>query len=135
MVIFKGLQIYLATFYLVLFFASASLAANGPGLPSDTIAQTMHPKNELSINTSVGIDNDYFTGYFTNSRSAIIDLERRRMPVGSTNESFEETPALALQKDGDKIIWSLAPLLSKLSIDPVDNNKKLQVLLQYSIWF
>ena len=136
MVLFKGLRIYSATFYLVMFFASASLAAaNGSGVPSDTIAQTMHPTNESSIKTSLGFDRGCVTGYFTNPRSVIVDLERRDMPVGSLNECFKDTPTIALHKDGDKTIWSLAPSLSKFSLDPIDDIKNLHVMLQYSIWF
>jgi hypothetical protein len=137
MVLFKGLRKYSAMFYLVLFIASASLAAaNGPGLPADAIPQTPHPTNESSITTSIGIDNECFTGDFTNSGSLITGLERRNKPLVLMNECFNEPTFIALHKDGDKIIWSLAPSsLSKLSLNPIDDSKKLQVLLQYSLWF
>jgi hypothetical protein len=135
-VLFKRLRIYLAAFYLFLFFASASpAAANGSGLPSDTIAPTMNPKNESSIKTSLGIGSECSNGYFTLFRSEVIVQERREVPVVLMNECFKETPAIALHKDGNKIIWSLAPSFSKFSLDPMEDIKKLQVMLQYSIWF
>jgi hypothetical protein len=66
----------------------------------------------------------------------ITGVERKDSSVGSMNECFEEIAAISLHKDGDKIIWSLAPSsLSKLSLNPIDDSKKLQVLLQYSLWF
>jgi len=136
MVLFKVLRKYLAAFYLVMFFASASFAAtNGPGLPSDTIAQTMPPTSESTINTSLGIDSRCFTGYFTNSRSASIDLEHGGLPVGLMNDCFKESTAIALHKDRNKIIWSLAPSFSKFSFNPLDDIKNLQVMVQYSFWF
>jgi hypothetical protein len=137
-VFFKGLRKYSAVFYLVMFFASSSpAAATSPDLPSVTIARTMRPTNESSVKTSVGIDSECFTGYVTNFRIVIADPERRdNMPVGSINECFEEPAPLALHKDGDKIIWSLAPSLAKLSLNPTDDSKKLPLLLlQYSFWF
>jgi hypothetical protein len=137
-VLFKGLQKYLAAFYLVLFLASASPAAtNGPGLPFVTPARTVQPANESSIKTSVEIDSECFTGYFINFRIVIAHPERGdNMPVGSINECFEDPAPLALHKDGDKIIWSLAPSLGKLSFNPIDDSKKLPLLLlQYSFWF
>ncbi len=120
-----------------MFFASACpAAANDAGLPSVTIARTVHPTNESSIKTSVEIESECFTGYFTDIRSVINDRERRDMPAGSVNECFEEPAPLALHKDGDKIIWSLAPSLAKLSLNPIDDSKKLPLLLlQYSFWF
>ena len=138
MALFKGLQKYSAAFFLVMLFASASPAtANGPVLPFVTPARTMHPTNESSITTSMEIDNECFAGYFTNFRIVIVDPERRdNMPVGSINECFEDPAPLALHKDGDKIIWSLAPSLAKFSPNPIDDSKKLPLLLlQYSFWF
>jgi hypothetical protein len=135
-VLFNGLRINLAAFSIVIFFASASLAAaKNLSLPSDTIAQTMHPTIESPIKTAVGINNAFFTEYFTNLRSVIAAHERKDMPVGAMTERFIETAAISLHKDGDKIIWSLAPSLNKFSLNPIDDIKKLEVLLQYSFWF
>jgi hypothetical protein len=129
--LFNGLRKIIAVFSLFIFYASASLAAsNGMSLPSDTIAQTMHPTNESPI-TSVGIDSKFFTGYFTGFRSVITGVEREDMPAGSLNECFGETSAITLHKGGDKITWSLIPSLDKVSLNPIDNIKNLQVLLQY----
>jgi len=83
------------------------------------------------MKTFAGMNRDCFTGYFTNVSSVIIALERKDMSVGSMNECFEETAAITLHKDGDKIIWSLAPSLAMFSLNPIDDIKNLQVLLQY----
>lgn len=61
-------------------------------------------------------------------------LERKDIPVGSMKESLEEAVAIALHRDGDKI-WSLAPSLCKVSLNPIDDIKNLQVLLQYRYRF
>jgi hypothetical protein len=132
----KGIRKYTAAIFLVMFFASATLAAaNNLSLQSDTIAQTMHPTNETSIKTSTDINSACSTGYLTNFGSALTVLERKGMPAGSLNECFNETAAIALHKDGDKIIWSLTPSLDRFSFNPIDDIKKLQVLLQYKLWF
>lgn len=132
MVLFNGVRKYLAAFFLVMFYASASPAAmNDLSLSSDTIAQTMHATNESPIKASIGINSECFTGYFTNFSSVIIALEHKAMPVGSMNACFEETAAITLHKGGDKIIWSLAPSLGRFSLNPIDDIKNLQVLLQY----
>jgi hypothetical protein len=129
--LFKGLRKIISAFYLVIFYASASLAAaNGMSLPSDTIAQTMHPTNESPI-TSEGIDRKFFTEYFTSFRSVITGVERKDSSVGSMNECFEEIAAISLHKDGDKIIWSVAPSLLRISLNPIEDIKNLQVLLRY----
>jgi hypothetical protein len=129
--LFSGLRKIIAAFYLVIFYASASLAAaNGMSFPSDTIAQSMHPTNESPI-TSVGIDSKFFTEYFTSFRSVIAGVERKDSSVGSMNECFEEIAAISLHKDGDKIIWSVAPSLLRFSLNPIEDIKNLQVLLRY----
>jgi hypothetical protein len=129
--LFKGLRKIIAVFYLFIFYASASLAAaNGMSLPSDPIAQTMHPTNESPI-TSVGIDSKFFTESFTGFRSVIAGVERKDSSAGSTNERFEEIAAISLHKDGDKIIWSVAPSLLRISLNPIENIKNLQVVLRY----
>jgi hypothetical protein len=129
--LYNSLRKIIAAFYLVIFYASASLAAvNGMSLPSDTVAQTMHPTNEPPI-TTVGIDSTFFMGHFTSFRSVIAGVERKDSSVGSMNESFEEIVAISLHKDGDKIIWSVAPSLLKISLNPIEDIKNLQVLLRY----
>ena len=125
--LFKGLRTYLAVFFFVMLFASASLAAaNGPGLPSDTINQTMHPTNDVSIKTSLGIDSKCSTGY---------GLAGGDMPVGSMNGCFNDSVAIPLLKNGDKSIWSIAPSISKFSLNPIDDIKRVQVMLQFSFSF
>ncbi len=129
--LFKGLRKIIAAFYLVIFYASASLAAaNGMSLPFDTIAQTLHPANE-SLITSVGIDSKFLTEYFTSFRSVITGVEREDSSIGSMKESFEEIAAISLHKDGNKIIWSVAPSLLRISLNPIEDIKNLQVLLRY----
>ena len=132
MLLFNGLRKYLAAFLLVMFYASVSLAAaDDMSLQSDTIAQTMQPTNEPSIKTAAGISSDCFIGCFANIRSEITVLERKDMPVGSMNESFEQATSITLRKDGDKIIWSLVPSLDRFSLNPIDDIKNIQVVLKY----
>jgi hypothetical protein len=132
----NGIRKYTAAILLVMFFASATLAAaNNLSLQSDTIAQAMQPTNETSIRTSTDINSACFAGYPTNFWSALTVLERKGMPVASLNECFKETADIALHKDGDKIIWSLAPSFDRFSLNPIDDIKKLHVLLQYKFWF
>jgi hypothetical protein len=132
----NGIRKYTAAIFLVMFFASATLAAaNNLSLQSDTIAQTIPPTNKTPIKTSTDISSPCFAGYPTNFGSALTVLERKDMPVGSLNECFNETAAIALHKDGDKIIWSLAPSFDRFSLNPIDDIKKLHVLLQYKFWF
>jgi hypothetical protein len=127
----NGFRKIIAAFYLVIFYASASLAAaNGMSLPSDTIAQAMHPVNESPI-TSAGIDSKFFTEYFTSFGSVITGVERKDSSVGSVNEYVEEITAISLHKDGDMIIWSVVPSLLKISLNPIEDFKNLQVLLRY----
>jgi hypothetical protein len=129
--LFNGLRKIIAVFYLIIFCTSASLAAaNSMSLPSITIDQTMHPTNESSI-TSAGIDSKFFTEYFTGFRGVITGVERKDSSVGSMNESFEEIAAISLHKDGDKIIWSVAPSLLRISLNPIEDIKNLQVLVRY----
>ncbi len=109
-----------------MFYASVSLATTSNlSLWSDTIDQTIHPTIKTSGNS------ECFTGNFTNFRNVAIVLEGKDMSVGSMNECFEEAPAITLQKDGDKTIWSLVPSLSRFSLNPIDDIKNLQVMLQY----
>ncbi len=125
-----------SSIFLVMFFASATLAAaNSLSFQSDIIAQTTYPTDDMPIKTSAGINSECFTGYFTNFRTVTTALKGKEMPVGSLNECLKETVGIALHKDGDKIIWSLAPSLGRFSLNPTDNIKNLQVLLQYSFWF
>ncbi len=125
MALFNGLRKYLAAFFLVMFYASASLATtNNLSLWSDTV-DTIQPAIKTSDNS------ECFTGYFTNFRNVPIVLEREDMPAGSLNECFGETSAITLHKGSDKIVWSLIPSLDRLSLNPIDNIKNLQVLWQY----
>ena len=126
MVLFTGLTKYLAAFFFVMLYASASLATTSNlSLWSGTVDQTIDP----AIKTSAS--RECFTGYFTNSRGMAVILEGKDLPAGSMNECFDEPSAITLHKDGDNIIWSLIPSLDKLSINPIDNIKSLQVMLQY----
>ena len=130
--LFNDLRKYLTAFFLVIFYASASLAeVSDPGLPFVTAAQTTHPTDLPTIDISAGINSECFTGYYTNLQSVITALERNDVPVGSMKESFEETAAIALHKHGEKIIWSLAPSLDKVSLNPIEDFKNLHVLLQH----
>jgi hypothetical protein len=132
MVLLNALLKYSATIVLVIFCASASLAAaNDPSLKSDTDAQTMHPGSEPPIQTSGGLTSECFSESFENIGIMITAPEHPNMPVGSMNESVEESVAIALHKDGENIIWSLAPVLGTISLKPIDNINNLQILLKY----
>ena len=58
-------------------------------------------------------------------------MEGKDLAFGSMNECFEETAVITLRKEGDEIMWGLAPSLGKFSLNPIDDIKNLQVLLQY----
>jgi hypothetical protein len=121
-----------SSFFLVIFYASASLAAsNDLSLLSDTIPKTIHQTNESPIKAPVEINSEFFIGHSTNFNRVINATERKDMSVGSMNECSEDTAAIALHKDGDQIIWSLAPSLGLLSLNPIDNIKNIHVQLQY----
>ena len=90
----------------------------------------MHPANEPPI-ISAGIDSKFFTGYFTGFRNVTTGVERKDSSAGSTNECFEDIAAISLHKDGDKIIWSVAPSLLRISLNPIEDIKNLQVLVRY----
>ena len=121
MVLFNGIRKYSATIVLVIFCASASLAADD---------QTTHPENEPPVQTSCGLTSRCFTDYFNNS-IIITAPEHPDMPAGSIKESLEDAVAITLHKDGDKIIWSLAPNLSKFSLNLTEDINNLQVMFKY----
>ncbi|HUI44566.1 MAG TPA: hypothetical protein VL122_01075 [Nitrospirota bacterium] len=122
----------MAAFFLTMFYASVSLAAvNDLGLHSDAIAQTTQPTNESSVKTSAGIDSEYSPQYFTSFGSAITTPEDKDKPFSSMKEYLEDTAAITLAKGGDDIIWSLAPSLARMSLNPIDDIKNIQLLLKY----
>jgi len=132
----KDLRKYSVAFYLFIILASASLAsANGLGLPYDQNAQEMNPANETSIKTCLGIGNECFTGYSTNFKTAIIDTEPGNTAAGPVSELFKQTAAITLHKGVNNTMWSLAPSISKYSLNPMEDVKRLQVMLQYSFRF
>ncbi len=115
-----------------MFHSTASLAAaDDISLQFNTISQTAHPATEPQKETAVEINSDCFIGYSANIESKIIVLERKDMPVVSMNKSFEQAASITLGKDGDEIIWSLAPSLDKLSLRPKDDINNLQLVLKY----
>ena len=121
---------------LVAFSAAASFAAvDDPGLPSDAAAQTIHSTNNPPIEISAGINHECFSLYCTSLKNEICAMERRVMPAGSMKETLEQAVAIALLRDGDKNMWSLAPSLGKISLNPMEDIKNLQVLLQYQYRF
>ncbi len=130
MVVFKGLRKYSVTIFLVILCASASLAAAND-LSLNAHAQTMNPVNEPPLQISGELNSECVTDYFNNFRTMITAPEHPDMPVTSMNESFEETVAITLHKDDDKIIWSLAPSLRKFSLDPIEDINNLQLVLKY----
>ncbi len=131
--LFNGLLKCLVAFFLVTIYAPAVLgAANELSLlPSDIISHTMNLANPSPIKKSVWNSNECFPGYFANDKSVSISMEGKDLAFGSMNECFEETAVITLRKEGDEIMWGLAPSLGKFSLNPIDDIKNLQVLLQY----
>ncbi len=113
-----------------MFYASFAVA-DDVSSQFDTTAQAMHPTNEQQKESFVGINSDCFIGCAGSIKSNILVLERMDMPAVSMNKSFEQAVSITLGKDGDEIIWSLAPSLDKLSLHPIDDIKNLQVMLKY----
>ncbi len=129
MVFFYGLQKYLAALFLIMLCASASFAeTNDLGLFS---ALTADSNDDSPKNISVELNNDCFTYHFIKFAHVSTAVEHNDLPVRSLIECLEEIPSLTLHKDGNNPIWSLAPLLSKYSLNPIDDIKNIQVLLQY----
>jgi hypothetical protein len=93
-------------------------------------AQT-HPGNEPPVQTAYGFNSESYTEYFSNFRIMTTAPEHPDMPVGSVEESLEESVAIPLQKDGDKIIWSLGPTLRTITLNPIEDINNLQVVLKY----
>ena len=106
--LFFGFKKYLVILFLIMIYASSPAGANDLGLSSDL---PMPPTNKFT------------------SESA--DLEHRDALISSVSESFEETVAITLHKRGDQIIWSLAPLPTTLTLNPIDDIRNIQVLLRY----
>ncbi len=110
-------------------YASVSFAAsNDPDLFS---ALTMHSTNEPPQNISAEINSECFAGYFSKFTSVSNALEHMNMLISSVSECSQDTSTITLHKDGDKIIWSLAPSLNRYSLNPIDDIKNIQVLLRY----
>jgi hypothetical protein len=131
-VLFNGLLKYLVAFFLVTIYAPAVLAAaNDLSLPSNIIGHTMNLTNPSPIKTSVRNSSECFPGYFANNKIVSTAMEGKDLAFGSMNECFEETAVITLRKEGDEIMWGLAPSLGKFSLNPIDDIKNLQVLLQY----
>ncbi len=124
-----GLQKCLAALFLVMIYASVSFAAtNDLDLFSALTADT---KDDSPKNISVEINTGCFAGYFTKITNTDTALEHRNMPISPESDCFEEAASIALHKHGSSIIWSLVPLLSKYSLNPIDDIRNMQVLLQY----
>jgi hypothetical protein len=131
MALFNGFPKYAAPIFLAIFCASASLAAaNDLNMQSAADART-HPGKEPSVQTSSEFTSESYTEYFKNTRSMITAPEHKDMPAGSMEESLEDSVAITLQKDGDKIIWSLGPTLRTITLNPIEDINNLQVVLKY----
>lgn len=111
--------------FLVMICTSSLAAAPDLGLSTN-----MNPTNDSPNNITVGISSDYFSGYFTKIRNPNAALELKDMPLSTEVECSEDTTSIILHKDGDKIIWSLAPSLSRYSFNLLDDIKNFQVRLQ-----
>jgi hypothetical protein len=107
-VLFIGFKKYLVVLFFIMIYASSPAGAHDLGLSSDL---PMHPTNEFT------------------SKSA--DLENQDAHISSVSESLEETVAITLHKRGDQIIWSLAPLPTTITLNPIDDIRNIQVLLRF----
>jgi len=125
----SSLQKYLIAVFLIAICTSTSDAlANSVGLFS---AQKMNQTDALLNNTSVGINNDFFAGQYTKLASASFAHEYKEISASPVSQYFEDITTISLHKDHDKITWSLAPSLNTYSLNPIDDIKNVQVLLQY----
>jgi hypothetical protein len=131
---FKDLRNYLAVFFLISS-ASASLAAeNVFDLESAALYQTVSQTDESPTFISGGANSICLPAYATSFGNAVANQERRNRD-GLVNECVEDTATLpihiSLHEDNGKVIWSLAPLLSRFSFNPIDDIRNLQVVLKY----
>ncbi len=122
---------YLATFFFVIFYTSSFAAATELNMQSDNISQTMHSTNDSQIYLSPGYNIYGIIGDFKNYKSEATALEGKDVPIGSIKDFIEKVAFIALLKDGDKVIWSLAPVLNRFTLHPRDDIKNLQVVLRY----
>lgn len=118
----------IVVFFIAICASSSIAVANSIGLFS---AQKMNSTNALSNNTSMGFNNDFFAGDFTKFTSTSFALEYKDISASPMSQYLQDITAISLQKDHDKIIWSLAPSLSTYSLNPIDDIKNVQVLLRY----
>ena len=123
--LFIGLK-YLAVAFLVAIFASFA-EANDLVLSSALIK---HPTSGAHNRISSDINTGCFSDHFSNLTSASACLHYKDRYFGSVDDHGAGT-AITLHKHGEDVIWSLAPSLSKFSLDPLDVIKNVQVLLQY----
>ncbi len=136
MVVFNGLRKYLVVFLLITFSASASLAAeNDFSLESNDPSQAINQTSESSMTTSTGVNNLCLSTYVTNFGNAVTNVGRRGT-ADSMYECFEDTTPttplhIPLHKDDGKVIWSLTPSFSRITFNPIDDIRNLQVMLKY----
>ncbi len=135
MVLFNGLRKYLVVFLLVTFSAAASLAAeNDFSLESNTPSQAINQTSESS-SASMRVNNLCLSSYVTNFGTAVTNVGRRGT-ADSMYECFEDaTPTtplhIPLHKDDGQVIWSLTPTFSRVTFNPIDDIRNLQVVLKY----
>ena len=128
MALFPALQKYLAALVLVLIATSSFAGENDPGLSS---AFMMHPSKGPTANVSEEIKSCFTDCFTISTRRESTTLESRDMDFNPISEALDEAVAITLSKDGDQVIWSLAPTLSTVSLDPKDVIRNVQVLLRY----
>ncbi len=104
----SGLYKYLSAFFFIML-CSASLA--GANNRDSSLELPMLPANEFIVQDTANGHQD--------------------APAGSLGESLEDIAAIPLHKHDDQIVWSLAPSLSKVSLNPIDDIRNMQVLLRF----
>ena len=126
---FPGFLRFFTAVILILTYAAFARAATDNGSLSS--APIMNPTGASSKNITMEINSDWFAGDLTKLTSASFTSERRNVPLIDVREYFENLAAVSLLKDRDNAVWSLAPSFGKYSINPLNDLKNVQVLLQY----
>ena len=128
----KNLCSYSIVIYFVLFHSIAAFGVtNEVVLPDDAAAQVREASVPVTQETFADIGIDSIKGYYMPSPGVITVSEHHDVTVGPASAMLKEKTAIILHKDGTEIRWSLAPMLSKLSLNPIENIKNLEWMLEY----
>ncbi len=124
-VFFSGLQKKLAAAFFMVICASASFAA------ANDLELFAAPKDNVLRSNSGEVNGGCFTGYVIKFTVVSTAPDSKDMFVSPVGGCVEDAVSITLHKDGNTTIWSLAPVLSEYSLNPIEDIKNLQVLLLY----